>query len=118
MKTEVPGFVAGAVAAGLRKDERKDVGVIFSSVPACAAGVFTANQVQAAPVPLDKERITSGRAQAIVVNSGNANACRPEGRSRRQGHGSSSSLSPGYRGGTGPGGIHRRDRPTLEPIRY
>jgi len=75
MKTEVPGFVAGAVAAGLRKDERKDVGVIFSSVPACAAGVFTANQVQAAPVLLDKERITSGRAQAIVVNSGNANAC-------------------------------------------
>jgi len=75
MKTEVPGFAAGAVAAGLRKDERKDVGVILSRVPACAAGVFTTNQVQAAPVLLDKERITSGRAQAVVVNSGNANAC-------------------------------------------
>ena len=75
MKVEVPGFVAGAVAAGLKKNKRKDVGVIFSSVPACAAGVFTTNQVQAAPVVLDKERITSGYAQAVVVNSGNANAC-------------------------------------------
>jgi glutamate N-acetyltransferase/amino-acid N-acetyltransferase len=75
LKIEVPGFVAGAVAAGLRKDQRRDVGVIFSKVPACAAGVFTTNQVQAAPVLLDKERIKSGRAQAVVVNSGNANAC-------------------------------------------
>jgi glutamate N-acetyltransferase/amino-acid N-acetyltransferase len=75
LKIEVPGFVAGAVAAGLRKDQRRDVGVIFSKVPACAVGVFTTNQVQAAPVLLDKERIKSGRAQAVVVNSGNANAC-------------------------------------------
>ncbi|NVM57978.1 MAG: bifunctional glutamate N-acetyltransferase/amino-acid acetyltransferase ArgJ [Desulfobacterales bacterium] len=72
---EVPGFVAGAIAAGLKKDERKDLGIIFSEVPASAAGLFTTNQVQAAPVLLDKERIKSGRCQAIVVNSGNANAC-------------------------------------------
>ncbi|NVM21354.1 MAG: bifunctional glutamate N-acetyltransferase/amino-acid acetyltransferase ArgJ [Desulfobacterales bacterium] len=75
MRLLVPGFVAGSVAAGLKKDEKKDLGVIFSEAPACAAGVFTTNQVQAAPVLLDKERIKSGRCQAIVVNSGNANAC-------------------------------------------
>ena len=75
MKLEVPGFVAGAIAAGIKKTEKKDLGVIFSEVPACAAGLFTTNQVQAAPVLLDKERIKSGRCQAVVVNSGNANAC-------------------------------------------
>ena len=72
---EVPGFVAGAVAAGLKKGGNKDLGIIFSEVPACAAGVFTTNQVQAASVLFDKERIKSGRCQAIVANSGNANAC-------------------------------------------
>ena len=75
MPLQVQGFVAGAVAAGLRKDGNKDLGMIFSEVPACAAGVFTTNQVQAAPVLFDKERIKSGRCQAIVANSGNANAC-------------------------------------------
>lgn len=75
MKLQVPGFVAGAVAAGLKKDGDKDLGMIFSEIPACAAGVFTTNKVQAAPVLLDKMRIKSGRCQAIVANSGNANAC-------------------------------------------
>lgn len=75
MKLQVPGFKAGAVAAGLKKGGNKDLGMIFSEVPACAAGVFTTNQVQAAPVLLGKERIKSGRCQAIVANSGNANAC-------------------------------------------
>jgi len=72
---EVPGFLAGAVAAGIKKKGRKDLAVIFSQVPACAAGMFTTNRVQAAPVILDKERLISGRAQAIIANSGNANAC-------------------------------------------
>ena len=72
---EVPGFVAGAIAAGINKKGKKDLAIIFSQVPACVTGVFTSNRVQAAPVRLDKERITSGRAQAIVANSGNANAC-------------------------------------------
>ena len=75
MKIQVPGFIAGAIPAGLKKNKKKDLGLIFSEVPACAAAVFTTNQVQAAPVLLDKERIKSGRAQAIVANSGNANAC-------------------------------------------
>jgi len=75
MKPQVPGFVAGAVEAGLKKNGGKDLGIILCEVPATAAGVFTTNQVQAAPVILDKERIQAGRCQAIVANSGNANAC-------------------------------------------
>lgn len=75
MKVEVPGFLAGATAAGLKKSGDNDLGMIFSKIPAAAAGVFTTNQVQAAPVLLDRERIKSGRCQAIVANSGNANAC-------------------------------------------
>ena len=75
MRIEVPGFVAGAVAAGIKQNGKKDLAIIFSQVPACVAGVFTTNKVQAAPVRVDKDRITSGRAQAIVANSGNANAC-------------------------------------------
>lgn len=71
----IKGFKAAAVAAGIRKADRLDVGVIFSEVPAVAAGVFTTNAVKAAPVLLDMERIKSGRGRAIVVNSGCANAC-------------------------------------------
>ena len=76
MKLDVPGFVAGAIAAGIKEKDRKDLALIFSETPACAAGVFTTNAVQAAPVLLDKQRIVSGGLfQAIVANSGNANAC-------------------------------------------
>jgi len=67
--------LAGAVSAGIKKRDRKDLALIFSEVPACAAGVFTRNRVPAAPVLLDRERIARGRAQAVVANSGNANAC-------------------------------------------
>lgn len=71
----VQGFKAAAVQAGIRKKGRLDVGLIFSETPAVAAGVFTTNQVKAAPVLLGMERMQSGRAQAILVNSGIANAC-------------------------------------------
>ena len=69
------GFVAGAVAAGLKKNGKKDLGIIFSEVPAIAAGVFTRNLVQAPPVRLDRERVRIGRCQAIIANSGCANCC-------------------------------------------
>ena len=72
------GFRAAGVAAGLKKNGRDDLGLIVSAVPATAAGVFTRNQVQAAPVLLDRERIHSGVCQAILVNSGNANCCTGE----------------------------------------
>jgi glutamate N-acetyltransferase/amino-acid N-acetyltransferase len=71
----IKGFKYSAVAAGIRKKERLDIGLIYSEKPAVAAGVFTTSLVKAAPVLLDKERIGQGRAQAILVNSGVANAC-------------------------------------------
>ena len=71
----IKGFTYSAVAAGIRKKERLDLGLIFCEKPAVAAGVFTTNRVKAAPVLLDMERIGQGRAQAILVNSGVANAC-------------------------------------------
>src|SRR5688572_18172021 len=60
---------------GSNKGRKRDLAVIVSDAPATAAGMFTTNQVCAAPVKLCAERIRSGKAQAIVVNSGNANAC-------------------------------------------
>lgn len=70
-----PGFQLGAVAAGLKKDGAADLGLIYSEVPCAVAAVFTRNKVQAAPVILDRQRIQGGRAQAVIVNSGNANCC-------------------------------------------
>ncbi len=72
------GFRAAGVAAGLKKNGHKDLGLIASTTPAVAAGVFTQNRVQAAPVMLDRERIRSGLCQAVVANSGNANCCTGE----------------------------------------
>jgi glutamate N-acetyltransferase/amino-acid N-acetyltransferase len=73
-----PGFEAAGIAAGLKKKNKKDLGLIYSKVPAKVAGVFTRNRVKAAPVILDRERIRSGACQAIIVNSGNANCCTGE----------------------------------------
>lgn len=74
----VPGFKAGAVAAGIRYQGRPDLALIISEVAAVAAGVFTTNKVQAAPVLLSRSHLTGNRARAIVVNSGIANACTGE----------------------------------------
>ncbi len=71
----IKGFSTSAVAAGIRYKDRLDLGLIYSDVPAVTAGVFTENQVKAAPVLVDIERLKQGRAQAILVNSGSANAC-------------------------------------------
>lgn len=72
---ELKGFKFSAVEAAVKKPGRLDLGLIFSEVPAVAAGVFTTNKVKAAPVLLGMERIKDGMCQAVVVNSGNANAC-------------------------------------------
>lgn len=74
----VNGFQAAGVVAGLKKTGKKDLGLIFSTVPAAVAGVFTRNRIQAAPVVLDRKRIETGKGRAIVVNSGNANCCTGE----------------------------------------
>lgn len=72
---KIKGFTSAAVKASIRDQDRLDLGLIYSEVPAVAAGVFTSNRVKAAPVLLDMEYLLQGRAQAILVNSGNANAC-------------------------------------------
>ncbi len=75
---EIKGFKTAAVAAGIRYADRLDLGLIFSETPVVTAGAFTTNQVKAAPVVLDMERLKQGKAQAILVNSGCANACTGE----------------------------------------
>ena len=71
----VTGFKFSAVEAAIKKPGRLDLALIASEVPAAVAAVFTTNKVKAAPVLLDEERVKSGSCRAIVVNSGNANAC-------------------------------------------
>src|SRR5256885_13904150 len=67
------GFVAGAVHAGIRKS-RLDLAIVRSTVPAVGAGMFTANRVQAAPVLVSKAHLAQAEPQAVVINSGVANA--------------------------------------------
>jgi glutamate N-acetyltransferase/amino-acid N-acetyltransferase len=69
------GFQFNGITSGIKKNGAKDLGLIYSEVPAAAAGVFTTNRVKAAPVLISQQRIRSGTAQAVLVNSGNANAC-------------------------------------------
>ena len=77
-KYVVRGFTGSAVSAGLKKQGGLDLALVFSEKEATAAGVFTRNKVQAAPVLLSRENILGGKARAIVANSGNANACTGE----------------------------------------
>lgn len=69
------GFSFSGVVSGLKKNGQKDLGLIYSEVPASVAGVFTRNRVQAAPVLVDRERIKKGLCRAVIVNSGSANCC-------------------------------------------
>ena len=75
--TSAQGFAAAGVHCGI-KAQKKDLALVVSRVPAAAAGVFTTNKVKAAPVLLDMERVRSGQGQAVLLNSGNANACTGE----------------------------------------
>ena len=72
---EIKGFKFSAVEAAVKKPGRLDLALIYSEVPAQVAAVFTVNKVKAAPVLLDEERVKAGTCRALVVNSGNANAC-------------------------------------------
>ncbi len=69
------GFLFSTVEAAIKRPGRKDLALIYSEVEANIAGTFTTNKVKAAPVKLDVKKIRSGRGQAVVINSGNANAC-------------------------------------------
>src|SRR5450759_2958457 len=74
----VPGLLANGIHVGIKADGRRDLSLIFSTMPAKTAGMFTTNSFKAAPVLVDRERIKSGLAQAILTNSGNANAATGE----------------------------------------
>ena len=74
--TAAKGFEAAGEACGIRKREKKDVAMVFSTVPARTAGTFTTNVVKAAPVKWDQKLVREKEyARAIVLNSGIANAC-------------------------------------------
>ncbi|HVN47587.1 MAG TPA: bifunctional glutamate N-acetyltransferase/amino-acid acetyltransferase ArgJ [Bacteroidota bacterium] len=76
--TAAKGFTAGGVYCGVRK-VKKDIAIIYSETPATVASVFTKNKVVAAPLVVDKEQLgKSSVCSAVVVNSGNANACTGE----------------------------------------
>jgi glutamate N-acetyltransferase/amino-acid N-acetyltransferase len=76
--TAARGFRACGVAAGIKYQNRKDMALLAADAPAAVAAVYTTNKVAAAPVQIDRERTRSGQAQAVVVNSGCANACTGE----------------------------------------
>ncbi len=75
--TAAKGFTAAGIHCGIKKS-KKDLSLILSEVPAVAAGAYTKNRFQAAPVIVTKEHVSSGSARAIICNSGNANACTGE----------------------------------------
>lgn len=79
--TDVQFFKASGVFSGIKKNGNKDLCVIYSEKESVAAAAFTTNKVKAAPVLLNMQNIQSKNTQAIVVNSGNANAC-----TGKQGH--------------------------------
>jgi len=78
--TSPKGFQAGATYAGINKKAKYglDLGILLSELPCVATGVFTTNRIKAAPVVLCQQRLQGGRAVAVVVNSGCANACTGE----------------------------------------
>ena len=70
------GFLASGIHCGLKKSSlQKDLALIYSEVPAAAAGMYTKNKVKGAPIYITKEHLTNKKAQAIIINSGNANTC-------------------------------------------
>ncbi len=77
--TAAKGFLASGIHAGIRKNkEKKDLALIWSEAPCAAAAVYTTNRVKGQPLIVTQEHLADGRAQAIIVNSGNANTCTGE----------------------------------------
>lgn len=74
------GYKANGIHCGIRRNtKKKDLSMILSEVPASAAGVYTTNLVKGAPIYVTKKHIENGIAQAVIVNSGNANTCNADG---------------------------------------
>ena len=74
--TAPKGFLASGIHCGLKKSNlQKDLALIYSEVPAAAAGMYTKNKVKGAPIYITKDHLANKKAQAIIINSGNANTC-------------------------------------------
>ena len=73
--TAPQGFTAAGVHAGIKKNGKTDIGMIYSKVPAAGAAMYTTNKMAAAPVIVSRQASDRGKIRAIVVNSGCANAC-------------------------------------------
>ena len=78
MTAKVLGFRFSGVSANIKNNGRRDLALVVANEPAVVAAVFTRNLVRAAPVLVAARRCQPGRARAILVNSGNANACTGE----------------------------------------
>ncbi len=78
--TAAKGFTASGIHCGIRKNQtKKDLAMIKSEVKAAAAAVYTQNKVYGAPITVTRNNISDGFAQAVIVNSGNANTCNSDG---------------------------------------
>jgi glutamate N-acetyltransferase/amino-acid N-acetyltransferase len=73
--TSPKGFAAGAVKASIKNLDKLDLGILYSETPCVAAGVFTTNAIKSAPVVISRRNLMCKKAQAVIVNSGCANAC-------------------------------------------
>ncbi|HEY3672627.1 MAG TPA: bifunctional glutamate N-acetyltransferase/amino-acid acetyltransferase ArgJ [Acidimicrobiia bacterium] len=80
MITSVPGFAANGLASGIKESGNSDLSMVatIDGAPVTAAGVFTSNLVAAAPVQISRRHLADGRAAAVILNSGNANAATGE----------------------------------------
>ncbi len=76
--TDISGFKAVGVYSGVKRSKKNDLSLIYSEKPAVSAATFTKNKVKAAPVIVNMKNIKSQNTQAIIINSGNANACTGE----------------------------------------
>ena len=77
--TAPKGFTASGIHVGMRKNrEKKDLALVWSEKPCSAAAVYTTNQVKGQPLIVTSEHLADGKAQAIIVNAGNANTCTGE----------------------------------------
>jgi glutamate N-acetyltransferase/amino-acid N-acetyltransferase len=69
------GFRAAGISSGIKDSGAKDLGIVISDFPTVSAATFTTNRIKAAPVRLSKRHLSNGDIRAVIVNSGNANAC-------------------------------------------
>ena len=107
--TAPKGFQAAGIHCGIKDNfttpqpEKKDLAMILSAVPCAAAGTFTRNVVKADPVILTREHLADHKAQGIIFDSGNANACAPKGMENAQRMAQAAAGSAGGRFWTGAG---------------